>query len=426
MSDSTPRDLVFRDSVPLTTFKGWTGPPERQALTVVGSERKSQDLQTFFGMRQKMIRSAAQSGNPVPQLYAGPGDYGQDWVLKRNFYSDSTIPWSKTDWGYSLEGNLLPAGSAGPHPVGDSRNGVWPKSTVWPELSVPDVLESNWYGSRAIRATIPTNPASDAGVAVAELREGLPLLTRRLREGAGLSERLANKYLEYEFGIKPLLSSIREFAQTASRQEELLKQLERDSGRLVRRKFDFPIVQTVERQDKGMSLLNPAPVFNVAAQGNSRVIHRTTKSYWFRGAYTYHFDRSPSSKQRSAVALAKFEELDALYGIKPDASLIWNVMPWSWAADWVGNVGDVLHNISALSQDSLVIAHAYIMCHITKSVTYESDIQNRTVYQQFGTEIKTRKRATPYGFGLNPNGFTARQWAILGALGITQGPRAFR
>jgi hypothetical protein len=41
--------------------------------------------------------------------------------------------------------------------------------------------------------------------------------------------------------------------------------------------------------------------------------------------------------------------------------------------------------------------------------------------QTFGTIQKIRRKATPYGFGLNPNTFSTRQWAIIAALGLTFG-----
>jgi len=37
--------------------------------------------------------------------------------------------------------------------------------------------------------------------------------------------------------------------------------------------------------------------------------------------------------------------------------------------------------------------------------------------------VKKRVKATPYGFGLDTDAFTPRQWAILGSLGISRGSR---
>jgi len=40
--------------------------------------------------------------------------------------------------------------------------------------------------------------------------------------------------------------------------------------------------------------------------------------------------------------------------------------------------------------------------------------------QTFVTEVKKRVKATPYGFGLDPDAYTGRQKAILAALGISR------
>jgi hypothetical protein len=79
-----------------------------------------------------------------------------------------------------------------------------------------------------------------------------------------------------------------------------------------------------------------------------------------------------------------------------------------------------------LSNDSLVLRWGYIMCHYTCRDTYLLDgvaVKGSTGgprSQTFVTDVKTRYRATPYGFGLDIASFSPRQWAILGALGISR------
>jgi hypothetical protein len=107
--------------------------------------------------------------------------------------------------------------------------------------------------------------------------------------------------------------------------------------------------------------------------------------------------------------------------------VLWNLSPWSWAADWFANTGDVLHNISAFRDDGLVMPYAYIMRKRTHIV--EQDLDGYTlrrlgpqpgVSQRFTTTVKSRHKATPWGFGLNPLSFTVRQWAITTALGLSK------
>jgi len=118
-----------------------------------------------------------------------------------------------------------------------------------------------------------------------------------------------------------------------------------------------------------------------------------------------------------------------LWGLRISPELLWELTPWSWAADWVGNVGEVIHNLSAFSNDKLVLRWGYIMFKYTCRDTYLLEgvrlkgMPSGPVSQTFVTQVKKRNRATPYGFGLDPAAFTTRQWAILGALGISRGTR---
>ena len=88
-----------------------------------------------------------------------------------------------------------------------------------------------------------------------------------------------------------------------------------------------------------------------------------------------------------------------------------------------------MKNLTAFSNDSLVMRWGYIMCKYTCRDTYLLEgvrlkgMPSGPVSQTFVTQVKKRNRATPYGFGLDPATFTTRQWAILGALGISRGTR---
>jgi hypothetical protein len=79
--------------------------------------------------------------------------------------------------------------------------------------------------------------------------------------------------------------------------------------------------------------------------------------------------------------------------------------------------------------DSLVMRWGYIMCHYTCRDTYLAEgvslkgNASGPLTQTFITDVKKRVKATPYGFGLDTGSFSERQWAILGALGISRGSR---
>jgi hypothetical protein len=120
-----------------------------------------------------------------------------------------------------------------------------------------------------------------------------------------------------------------------------------------------------------------------------------------------------------------------LYGLELSPEVVWNLAPWSWLIDWVAEVGPLMINVSAFSQDGLVLRYGYVMEENFRRVTRINQRANvprgtdlpREVRETFTGKRLMRRKATPYGFGLDFGGFSARQWSILGALGITLAPR---
>jgi hypothetical protein len=120
-----------------------------------------------------------------------------------------------------------------------------------------------------------------------------------------------------------------------------------------------------------------------------------------------------------------------LYGGLPDINTLWNLTPWSWAADWVSDLGTLSANVNNFSKDGLVMPYAYMMETISVENTFVSgpwSFDSRPGEQHFFTQSfkTTRKRriaASPYGFDVDFGGFSQRQLAILASLGITKQAR---
>jgi len=293
--------------------------------------------------------------------------------------------------------------------------------------SIPSLLVSK--GATAIARTIPTSPVAGAAQFLGELREGLPSRPGKTYVNRGGPGSLADEYINVEFGFKPLISDLRKFGEAARQSKKIVEQLKRDSGRLIRRRYTFPEIRTttttVESSNAygspGHRLIGP----NCYDGGPGKLTKTREETYrfWFSGAYTYVY---PDGHRAVDRMLAAESRLNRLFGTRVNPELLWELTPWSWAADWVSNVGDVARNMSALSSDSLVLRWGYIMCHYTCRDTYLLEgvrlkgVAGGPRSQTFVTDAKFRQRATPYGFGLDIAAFTPRQWAILGALGISR------
>lgn len=283
------------------------------------------------------------------------------------------------------------------------------------------------FGRKAIAAVNPTNSSFDGSVFLGELREGLPRavgLATTGRERSNLARRAGSEYLNVEFGWKPLLSDINSFLYTANNSEKIWQQYKRNAGKLVKRRYSSPEERSTSVQYLGF---DPRPTLMTGmysgspdSWGYTTLTIEQTRKRWFEGVFKYYLPENPIGR--------KLSEWNKLWGIVPDPAMVWELTPWSWAADWVGDAGTLMKNLSAFATDSLVMPWAYVMEEASTTYTYElkgrniytSHLGEFTMRQTLKTTSKRRIRASPYGFLLSWDDFTPRQIAIATSIGLTR------
>jgi hypothetical protein len=367
------------------------------------------------------------------------GDRGSDWTaLKCEVSAPETTAWVSSDHRRGYKGPHVVAGSNSETRLFDAED------FLGLDLPYSDELQLLSYGSTAISRCLPTSPVVDMPVAFAELfREGVPnYIGRQLLNRRSVSaSQLSGEYLNYEFGIRPFLADLEAFWHATRRAKELLRQFANNSGKLIRRRYNFDpyyeqnTVTSVEPDAGGAQhFLEPnrgihyLPDFG-GSWGTREITTTRFNERWFSGAFTYYLpgvgDDIWSNLERD------YAEMRYLYG-GFGVSTVWNLIPFSWAADWVTNVGDVLTNIDRFANDGLVMPYGYVMerseVRVDRTVR---DARLGNVDPNLSIpvpdEVKTslrivsmrRRKATPYAFGLDQSEFTDRQWAIIGALGLS-------
>ena len=286
-------------------------------------------------------------------------------------------------------------------------------------------------GATAISNVAPTNPVLDGSVAIGELlREGLPSLVGSQLFGkrtGGIGNGLGSEYLNIQFGILPIVSDIKKAAQAVMTTETIIKQLLRDSGKNVRRRYDFPT--TVDIQSNTYSpYVMPWPTLTDYHWTNSGVAptnhYRTERSIWFEGCFTYYLSPESLMGLEGAAKQARL-----IFGIELTPDTVWNLLPWSWLIDWVVNAGPVMENLGLFSHDGLTLRYGYTMekTMVTSTTSFpglqsngwDSLPKNPTV-KVTGVR-KIRRKQSPFVLGLTGSEFTLRRAAILTALGMTKG-----
>jgi hypothetical protein len=290
-------------------------------------------------------------------------------------------------------------------------------------------------GTKAIALCAPTNSLVNLSVFLAELvREGIKLPFEAQWKGVAARARDAgDQYLNIEFGWKPLISDVKRVAQQIAWAENIVHQFERDAGKLVRRRFDFPIVrETSFSSNETIAAPYPGIVdtrqLRVATPTGSMDVSTSFSQHrWFSGAFTYHLPTDWNSRKVMREARSRIR---AVLRSDIDPETLWNLTPWSWAVDWFSSAGDVIHNLNAWSKYGLVLRYGYVMEHTLNETTYTRRMptpllvgqypSDSTCSASFCTETKKRYRANPFGFGVSWEGLNPTQISILGALGITK------
>ena len=338
------------------------------------------------------------------------GDHGHPFDSVKESISVTAPRWHFKGSGvrYYL-GPLLP----------DSRyfkvRGEWYPTT-------PPIPDLNWYGTAAVERTRPTRSAANLAVLLGELkRDGIPGIPGRLLSKPG------DETLNWEFAVRPLLQDLQKLVIAIKNAKALLKQYERDAGRRVRRRYNFPTVQeelVVRSNGVTCQIANLANSSTFATffpsggmVGKLYETETTLTSIWFSGAWRYYISKNKGFWDAVDRLEAK---LNYLLGVRITLSVLWELTPWSWFVDWNSNLGAVIHNLSSLSGDEQVLEYGYLMCTVKRTRVFSvSGVANTP---EFGvstsSEVQHRIRANPYGFSLSPSGYSPKQWAILVALGL--------
>jgi hypothetical protein len=319
------------------------------------------------------------------------------------------------------------------------------------DMAVPPIVlgNLNTVGATAIARCSPTNNIASAANFLHELRqEGMPKLfgLSLLKERARFFRGLGEEYLNKEFGWDPLIGDVKAIAFAITHAHEVLQQYERDSGKVVRRRYEFPeeiteSTTTMRASDAFLGnyatgVFNPVnpggdPLEILREGGSTGTLFRrrqTRRKVWFSGAFTYHLPWGYNSR---IGMIESARHAQTLLGLDITPEILWNAAPWTWAIDWFSNAGDVVANLSDWATDGLVMKYGYVMEHQIVTDTYYVDklgrLQKSTKAQPspviVSLETKRRVKASPFGFGITWSGLSPRQIAISVALGLTRGIR---
>lgn len=372
---------------------------------------------------------------PYPRFSWNGGDFykGSSWT-QVNPASVSTFAPSTSSVRYRTEGLLFPSSVHVPNAKIPLRGWGLMRTLMVPMGSLgwnrfrpgkPVASISQFIGELR---DLPKNPFRLAAAAVREARAS--------RHGLGSSRSIGimkravgEQYLNYSFGWRPFLADLEKIVDFDDNFNAAMRQLRRDHGRTIRR--GGTIASDTTSTTPSITMSNAQSFMDYAwssapgpgvSLGTKTVTESTTRRFWFSAGFVYSLPREddPDSLGRLRTYLKGG-------GISP--SVVWELTPWSWLADYYTNIGAVIENWEASRELHLAARYCYVMCSekytkqiVTQTARTSSNgwSHNASASVSHGYELKARLWAGPYGLGFTSGSLNNSQIANLVALGLSR------
>lgn len=336
-----------------------------------------------------------------------------------------------------------------------SGNGRYSGSIIGASSGVPGIFDSSYAslpfsqsdldlligkGTAAIAEVEPTKSRAQLATALLEaFHDGIPRIigSRTWKDRTFRARQAGDEYLNYAFGWKPLVNDVRDFASAVANSHSIMERYNAQLGNVIHRRFTFPQDSTSSfgRLDVSPKVPSGIPypqsgyVNTLVPTVDCHWSSTTTVSTWFSGAF-----RVPGPDPSFFGNLGgHYRKASYLLGLDLSPETLWNLVPWSWAADWFGNIGSILHNLNALAFNGVAMDYGYMMMHHTVKTNLSffvkspvSGVSGQFAGQPLGSQSfvqdrKIRIKASPFGFNVDWPDFTPAQLAIAASLGVTRG-----
>jgi len=322
-------------------------------------------------------------------------------------------------------------------------------SWAFPPISIDSLkLENFNHGAEAFAALRPDLPDFQAASNLYELKDPLGLLKKRIsnvrnktnrrlaklrHSGRSVDGQAAELYLAYYFGWLPLYKDIQQFVRAFNGAKKRFDQLQRDEGKSVKRRRTLSGSYNLNKDDSVSSTewhtapWNPyvGPIMETqcyAPIGTARTIGTggNSKHNWVVGRSRYLLPPGPRDDAWKSNISRR------ILGGVLSPNQVWNMIPWSWAADYFSGLHHFLDAVQTGIADQYIIDAGDCMTS-TEYWDKREYIQYPYTSQYAGSEqsssccirrtTKARTRASPFGWGLETP--SDHQMSMLGALGYS-------
>lgn len=282
----------------------------------------------------------------------------------------------------------------------------------WPYVNAESIVagipsEPNpVMAAKVLASSNPSKPHVNMPVSIVELRE-LPLLVKTF------GDNFFGTYLGYQFGVKPVVSdaiNLFTFPVAVSRRMRELKRLQTKGFTCKKVQLD------------NQSYQNPPVFVGIDNKGENRfscygyeTTSWTQKTWGYANWYLDEHDSPVGDDVLMQRALSSLRGTDNILSL----SNLWELLPWTWALDYFGNVGDILsanNNTVGASNDGNACICITTVCRLDGYCSTHPQFVS-PYRSTFTTKSRTQVPATlsaslPY--------LSGTQTAILASIGATR------
>lgn len=245
----------------------------------------------------------------------------------------------------------------------------------------------------------------------------------------------ADSFLNHQFGWVPFLKDMHDMHRVYNNSVKYAAQIKRDNAQWVKRFRSDQILETnnVIGYDTSVHGCQPSGL----AYTWNMINHDLPKLYtctiqditevWYEGVFKYYRPEFDDSVPSSNSMYGDISRQMTLYGAHVNPTVIWKATPWTWLIDWFSNAGDAIQRAQDWATDSVVSKYMYLMHHrrrrfdVRSQFTTKTDNGKHDLHWYRSADIKRREVAgSSFSFVLSGD-LSARQIAILGAVGLSRG-----
>lgn len=253
-----------------------------------------------------------------------------------------------------------------------------------------------------------------------------------------LPKAAADHFLNHNFGWVPFINDLIKFFDTYQRTNDYVDFLVRKNGSWQGRRVTIDKVITYGKlgtrvygprvQPFGFrqeSVLKTATVDGISCKGFCDITQSFELDVWAKGSYKVYIPEFDDKLAQFDSHLTSIGRLLRIYGAHINPSLVWRITPWTWLVDWFVSVGRNIDIINDQFFDKIPCRYLYLMGRSSRRIISTHLLSTWEGWQSLSWErsLSTKQRVeadSPFGFDLRWDQLTPKQWAILGAIGITR------